>query len=133
MNEKAFVMIKPDGVARGLIGEIVSRFEKKGLRVIRAELKSITPVIAQTHYGHLKSKPFFDELVAYITSGPVFAIIVEGKGAVQNIRSLIGPTNPALAPPGTIRGDYGLDVTQNIIHGSDSIDNASREIELFFQ
>lgn len=133
MSEKAFVMIKPDGVERGLIGEIVSRFEKKGLRIIRAELKSITPVIAQTHYAHLKSKPFFDELVDYITSGPVFAMIVEGKAAVQNVRSLIGPTNPAEAPPGSIRGDYGLEVALNIIHGSDSIDNASREIDLFFQ
>lgn len=133
MSEKAFVMIKPDGVERGLIGEIVSRFEKKGLRIIRAELKSITPVIAQTHYAHLKSKPFFDELVDYITSGPVFAIIVEGKAAVQNVRSLIGPTNPAEAPPGSIRGDYGLEVALNIIHGSDSIDNARREIDLFFQ
>lgn len=132
MREQAFVMIKPDGVERGLIGEIVSRFEKKGLRLVRAELKSVDRETAQIHYGHLKHKPFFEELVVYITSGPVFAMIVEGKGAVQNARSLIGPTNPAEAPPGTIRGDYGLDVEQNVIHGSDSVDNARQEIERFF-
>ncbi|MFD0587383.1 nucleoside-diphosphate kinase [Paenibacillus sp. GCM10027627] len=132
MSEKAFVMIKPDGVRRGLIGEIVSRFEKKGLSVIRAELKSIEREIAETHYGHLRQKPFFEELVAYITSGPVLALIVEGRNAVQCSRSLIGPTNPAEAPPGTIRGDFGLDVEENIIHGSDSVDNARREIDLFF-
>lgn len=132
MSEKAFVMIKPDGVERGLIGDIVNRFEKKGLKLVRAELKSIEREIAETHYGHLRHKPFFEELVEYITSGPVFAMILEGTGAVQNSRSLIGPTNPAEAPPGTIRGDYGLDVAANIIHGSDSADNASREIALFF-
>ncbi|WP_284645601.1 nucleoside-diphosphate kinase [Paenibacillus silviterrae] len=133
MAEKAFIMIKPDGVERGLIGEIVTRFEKKGLRPVRAELMNISKETAENHYGHLKAKPFFGELVDYITSGPVFAMIVEGKGAVQNSRALIGATNPAEAAPGTIRGDYGLDVAFNIIHGSDSQDNASREIELFFQ
>ncbi|MDQ1913618.1 nucleoside-diphosphate kinase [Paenibacillus sp. GD4] len=133
MAEKAFIMIKPDGVERGLIGEIVTRFEKKGLRPVRAELMNISKETAETHYGHLRAKPFFGELVDYITSGPVFAMIVEGKGAVQNSRALIGATNPAEAAPGTIRGDYGLDVAFNIIHGSDSQDNASREIQLFFQ
>lgn len=132
MPEKAFIMIKPDGVERGLIGEIVTRFEKKGLRPVRAELMNISRETAETHYGHLKAKPFFGELVDYITSGPVFAMIVEGKKAVQNSRALIGATNPAEAAPGTIRGDYGLDVEHNIIHGSDSEDNASREIALFF-
>ncbi|GKU78854.1 nucleoside-diphosphate kinase [Paenibacillus sp. L3-i20] len=133
MSERAFVMIKPDGVERGLIGEIVSRFEKKGLRLVRAELTSIPKEKAEIHYEHLKSKPFFDELVEYITSGCVFSMIIEGTAAVQNVRSLIGPTNPAEAPPGTIRGDFGLDVAQNIIHGSDSVDNAIREIKLFFE
>ncbi|MFB9324858.1 nucleoside-diphosphate kinase [Paenibacillus aurantiacus] len=132
MKEKAFVMIKPDGVRRGLIGEIVSRFEHKGLKLVRAELKEISRETAQTHYGHLKDKPFFGELVDYITSGMVFAMIVEGQSAVTNSRSLIGPTNPAEAPPGTIRGDYGLDVAENVIHGSDSLDNAAKEIRLFF-
>ncbi|NEW09810.1 nucleoside-diphosphate kinase [Paenibacillus sp. SYP-B3998] len=132
MSEKAFIMIKPDGVERGLIGEIVTRFEKKSLRLVKAELMNISRETAETHYGHLKAKAFFGELVDYITSGPVFAMIVEGKGAVQNSRSLIGATNPAEALPGTIRGDYGLDVAFNIIHGSDSPDNASREIQLFF-
>lgn len=133
MSEVAFIMIKPDGVERGLIGEIVSRFEKKGLKLIRAELTFITRETASTHYGHLKHKPFFEELVDYITTGPVFVMIVQGTGAVQNSRSLIGPTNPAEAPPGTIRGDFGLDVAANVIHGSDSADNASREIALFFK
>ncbi|RJX40591.1 nucleoside-diphosphate kinase [Paenibacillus pinisoli] len=132
MSEKAFVMIKPDGVERGLIGEIVNRFEKKGLKLVRAELKSVDRAVAEAHYGHLRHKPFFEELVEYITSGPVFAMIIEGAGAVQNSRSLIGPTNPAEAPPGTIRGDFGLDVAANVIHGSDSVDNAKVEIERFF-
>ncbi|MCR2804063.1 nucleoside-diphosphate kinase [Paenibacillus soyae] len=133
MEQRAFVMIKPDGVRRGLIGEIVRRFECKGLRVIRAELMQVSRETAQIHYGHLSAKPFFDELVEYITSGPVFAMIVEGCEAVANSRSLIGPTNPQDAPPGTIRGDYGLDVSENVIHGSDSADNAAKEIQLFFK
>lgn len=132
MSEKAFVMIKPDGVRRGLIGKIVNRFEEKGLTLAWAEMMNVSREIAETHYGHLRDKPFFGELVDYITSGPVFAMIVEGKGAVKNARSLIGPTDPAAAPPGTIRGDYGLDVEENVIHGSDSPDNAAREIALFF-
>lgn len=133
MGERAFVMIKPDGVERGLIGEITSRFEKKGLRLVRAELKAVSKQTAEKHYGHLKANPFFGELVDYITSGQVFAMIVEGEAAVRNARSLIGPTNPAEASPGTIRGDYGLDVERNLIHGSDSPDNATKEIELFFE
>ncbi|RIX50490.1 nucleoside-diphosphate kinase [Paenibacillus nanensis] len=132
MSEKAFVMIKPDGVERGLVGDILSRFEKKGLRLIKAELKRISKETAEEHYGHLKAKPFFGELVDYITSGPVFAMIVEGEAAVRNARSLIGPTNPAEAAPGTIRGDYGTGVERNVIHGSDSPENASQEIERFF-
>ncbi|TYP71775.1 nucleoside-diphosphate kinase [Paenibacillus methanolicus] len=132
MSEKAFVMIKPDGVRRGLIGKIVNRFEEKGLTLAWAEMMNVSRETAETHYGHLRDKPFFGELVDYITSGPVFAMIVEGRGAVKNARSLIGPTDPAAAPPGTIRGDYGLDVEENVIHGSDSPDNATREIALFF-
>ncbi|MFC4102269.1 nucleoside-diphosphate kinase [Paenibacillus xanthanilyticus] len=132
MTEKAFVMIKPDGVRRALIGKIVNRFEEKGLSLAWAEMMNVSREIAETHYGHLRDKPFFGDLVDYITSGPVFAMIVEGKGAVKNVRSLIGPTDPAAAPPGTIRGDYGVDVEENVIHGSDSPDNAVREIALFF-
>ncbi|MGN7453587.1 nucleoside-diphosphate kinase [Paenibacillus pasadenensis] len=132
MSERAFVMIKPDGVRRGLIGEIVSRFEKKGLSVVKAELIQVSEATAKEHYGHLEAKPFFRELVDYITSGPSFAMIVEGTAAVKNSRYLIGATNPADAAPGTIRGDYGLDVSENVIHGSDSIDNARIEIERFF-
>ncbi|OXM16250.1 nucleoside-diphosphate kinase [Paenibacillus herberti] len=132
MSEKAFVMIKPDGVRRGLIGEIVSRFEKKGLAVVKAELVQVSTATAEEHYGHLKSKPFFGELVDYMTSGPVFTMIVEGPAAVKNSRYLIGATDPAEAAPGTIRGDYGLDVSENVIHGSDSPGNASIEIARFF-
>lgn len=133
MSEKAFVMIKPDGVRRGLVGEIVSRFEKKGLRLLRGEIMEISRETARVHYGHLQDKPFFEELVDYITSGPVFAMILEGKEAVVNTRSLIGTTNPAEAPPGTIRGDFGLAVEENVIHGSDSPEHARREIRLFFE
>ncbi|MCM3630454.1 nucleoside-diphosphate kinase [Paenibacillus glycanilyticus] len=132
MNERAFIIIKPDGVRRGLIGEIVNRFEKKGLRPVYAELKELSGETARSHYGHLKEQVFFDELIAYMTSGPVFAMIVEGRSAVANARSLIGPTNPVKAPPGTIRGDYGSDIDENVIHSSDSLDHASREIQLFF-
>lgn len=132
MNERAFIIIKPDGVRRGLIGEIVNRFEKKGLRPVYAELKELSGETARSHYSHLKEQVFFDELIAYMTSGPVFAMIVEGRSAVANARSLIGPTNPVKAPPGTIRGDYGSDIDENVIHSSDSLDHASREIQLFF-
>ncbi|ACT03857.1 MULTISPECIES: nucleoside-diphosphate kinase [unclassified Paenibacillus] len=132
MNERAFVMIKPDGVRRGLIGEIVSRFEKKGLKPVYAELKELSEETARTHYRHLKEQLFFEDLIQYVTSGPVFAMIVEGQSAVGNARSLIGPTNPVKAPPGTIRGDYGSDIDENVIHCSDSLDHASLEIQLFF-
>lgn len=132
MNERAFVMIKPDGVHRGLIGEIVSRFERKGLKPVYAELKELSEETARTHYRHLKEQLFFEDLIQYITSGPVFAMIVEGRSAVANARTLIGPTNPVKAPPGTIRGDYGSDIDENVIHCSDSLDHASMEIQLFF-
>ncbi|MCK9860066.1 nucleoside-diphosphate kinase [Paenibacillus sp. ATY16] len=132
MNERAFVMIKPDGVRRGLIGEIVNRFEKKGLKPVYAELKELSEETARTHYRHLKEQLFFEDLIQYITSGPVFAMIVEGRSAVANARALIGPTNPVKAPPGTIRGDYGSDIDENVIHCSDSFDHAGMEIQLFF-
>lgn len=126
-------MVKPDGVERQLIGEIVSRFEKKGLQLVGAKLMSIPKEVAETHYGEHKEKPFFGELVSFITSGPVFAMVWQGEQAVDVTRQMIGKTNPKEALPGTIRGDYGLTVGKNIIHGSDSPESAKREINLFFK
>lgn len=130
--EKTFVMIKPDGVARGLIGRIVTRFEEKGFIIAEAQLMHLSEEKAGEHYAHLSSKPFFGELVEYITSGPVFAMILEGHEAVRNARTLIGFTNPIEAQAGTIRGDYALIVDSNVIHGSDSVENAEIEIQRFF-
>ncbi|PCK20984.1 nucleoside-diphosphate kinase [Bacillus pumilus] len=131
--DKTFLMVKPDGVERQLIGEIVSRFEKKGLQLVGAKLMSIPKEVAETHYGEHKEKPFFGELVSFITSGPVFAMVWQGEQVVDVTRQMIGKTNPKEALPGTIRGDYGLTVGKNIIHGSDSPESAEREINLFFK
>ncbi|MBQ4817939.1 nucleoside-diphosphate kinase [Bacillus pumilus] len=131
--DKTFLMVKPDGVERQLIGEIVSRFEKKGLQLVGAKLMSIPKEVAETHYGEHKEKPFFGELVDFITSGPVFAMVWQGEQVVEVTRQIIGKTNPKEALPGTIRGDYGLTVGKNIIHGSDSPESAEREINLFFK
>ncbi|MEK5007177.1 nucleoside-diphosphate kinase [Bacillus sp. FSL K6-3312] len=131
--DKTFLMVKPDGLERQLIGEIVSRFEKKGLQLVGAKLMSIPKEVAETHYGEHKEKPFFEELVDFITSGPVFAMVWQGEQVVDVTRQIIGKTNPKEALPGTIRGDYGLTVGKNIIHGSDSPESAEREINLFFK
>ncbi|MFS0656524.1 nucleoside-diphosphate kinase [Bacillus sp. 179-C3.3 HS] len=131
--DKTFLMVKPDGVERQLIGEIVTRFEKKGLKLVGAKLMSIPKEVAETHYGEHKEKPFFGELVSFITSGPVFAMVWQGEQVVDVTRQIIGKTNPKEALPGTIRGDYGLTVGKNIIHGSDSPESAEREINLFFK
>ncbi|MFP7369397.1 nucleoside-diphosphate kinase [Bacillus safensis] len=131
--DKTFLMVKPDGVERQLIGDIVSRFEKKGLQLVGAKLMSIPKEVAETHYGEHKEKPFFGELVDFITSGPVFAMVWQGEQVVDVTRQIIGKTNPKEALPGTIRGDYGLTVGKNIIHGSDSPESAEREINLFFK
>ncbi|KLV23139.1 nucleoside-diphosphate kinase [Bacillus altitudinis] len=131
--DKTFLMVKPDGVERQLIGEIVSRFEKKGLQLVGAKLMSIPKEVAETHYGEHKEKPFFGELVDFITSGSVFAMVWQGEQVVDVTRQIIGKTNPKEALPGTIRGDYGLTVGKNIIHGSDSPESAEREINLFFK
>lgn len=130
--EKTFVMVKPDGVKRGLIGAIVARFENKGFTLVKGELMQLSREKAEVHYGHLRAKPFFGELVDFITSGPVFAMVLEGKDAIKNSRLLIGATNPSEAGAGTIRGDFALDVEANIVHGSDSAENAEIEIERFF-
>ncbi|WP_349407568.1 nucleoside-diphosphate kinase [Pseudalkalibacillus sp. SCS-8] len=131
--EKTFLMVKPDGVQRNLIGEIVNRFEKKGFKLAGAKLMMISDELAQNHYGEHKERPFFGELVDFITSGPVFAMVWEGENVIATARNMMGKTNPAEAAPGTIRGDYAVQVGQNIIHGSDSPESAEREINLFFQ
>lgn len=131
--DRTFVMVKPDGYARGLVGRIVARFEEKGFKLADAKVMQLSREHAERHYEHLKAKPFFGELVDFIVSGPVFAMVWEGKDAIKNARALIGATNPSEALAGTIRGDFALDVASNIIHGSDSDESAEREIKLFFQ
>src|SRR5699024_2664281 len=131
--EKTFIMVKPDGVQRGLVGEIVHRFEKKGFTLVGSKLMQISNELAETHYGEHKERPFFGELVEFITSGPVFAMVWEGEDVIKTARAMMGATNPADAAPGTIRGEFGVTVGKNIIHGSDSPDSASREINLFFK
>lgn len=130
---RTFVMVKPDGVKRGLIGNIVARFEEKGFELVQAKLMNVDVALAKQHYVEHVEKPFFGELVDFITSGKVFAMILEGPDAVQNARNIIGKTNPKEAQPGSIRGDYALSVESNIVHGSDSNESAAREIKLFFQ
>ena len=130
--EKTFLMIKPDGVQRNLIGEIVQRFEKKGFKLVGAKLMKITPELAEQHYGEHKERPFFGELVNFITSGPVFAMVWEGENVIATARNMMGKTNPSEAASSTIRGDFGITVGKNIIHGSDSPESAEREVKLFF-
>jgi nucleoside-diphosphate kinase len=130
--EKTFVMIKPDGVQRGLVGEIIGRFENKGFKLIGGKLMSVSKVAAQAHYAEHKERPFFGELVSFITSSPVFAMVWEGENAIAVARNMMGKTNPAESAPGTIRGDFGLTIGMNIIHGSDSTESAAREISLWF-
>lgn len=130
--EKTFLMVKPDGVQRNLIGEIVKRFESKGFKLAGAKLMIISEDLAQNHYGEHKERPFFGELVDFITSGPVFAMVWEGENVIKTARDMMGKTNPLEAASGTIRGDYGMTVGKNVIHGSDSPESAEREIGLFF-
>ncbi|EFJ20334.1 hypothetical protein SELMODRAFT_109077 [Selaginella moellendorffii] len=130
--EQSFIMIKPDGVQRGLVGEIIARFEKKGFTLKGLRLMQIEKSFAEKHYADLSAKPFFGGLVEYVTSGPVVAMVWEGKGVVETGRKIIGATNPAASAPGTIRGDFAIDVGRNVIHGSDSVDNAKKEIALWF-
>ncbi|MFB5661670.1 nucleoside-diphosphate kinase [Alteribacillus sp. HJP-4] len=131
--EKTFIMVKPDGVQRNLIGEIVARFEKKGFQLGGAKLMNISEDLAKEHYGEHKERPFFGELVQFITSGPVFAMVWEGENVIKEARKMMGSTKPSDASPGTIRGDFGIQVGMNIIHGSDSPESAEREIGIFFK
>jgi len=130
--ERTFVAIKPDGVERGLIGEIIGRFEKRGLKLVGMKQMQVITDLAERHYGEHKGKPFFDGLVKFITSGPIVAMVWEGKGAIALCRTVIGATSPAAAAMGTIRGDLALDISRNIVHGSDGPEAAAREIGLFF-
>lgn len=130
--QHTFVMVKPDGVRRGLVGEVISRFEAKGLTLEKMRLLTIDQDLAERHYGEHVERPFFGELVSFITSGPVVAMEWAGPDAVTIARTLMGPTNPVEAPPGTIRGDFGTVISENIVHGSDSPESAERELGLFF-
>ena len=130
--QKTYTMIKPDGVRNGHIGEIVNRFERAGLTIEQMRLEMVTPEQAKANYAEHEGKPFYDGLIAYVTSGPVVKMVVSGEGAVAKVRKLMGATNPADAAPGTIRGDFGLTMDENVIHGSDSTESAAREIGVFF-
>ncbi|NLW23601.1 MAG: nucleoside-diphosphate kinase [Tissierellia bacterium] len=130
--EKTFVMIKPDGVRRGLMGEIIGRIEKKGFRITRAKLFRPSRALVEEHYKEHREKPFYEELVTYILDGPVMAMEVEGESVIEAMRTMIGSTDPKEALPGTIRGDFAYSITENIIHGSDSAASAERELKLWF-
>lgn len=130
--ERTFVMIKPDGVQRGLVGEIISRFERRGLKLIALRLVHVSEALARQHYAVHEGKPFYEGLIRYITSGPVVAMVWEGPNAIQLVRDMVGATDPQKAVPGTIRGDYGLEIGRNLIHASDGPDTAAFEIELWF-
>lgn len=130
--EHTFIMVKPDAVRRGLVGEVITRFERKGLSLERIRMLTIDEELARRHYAEHVEKPFFPDLLDFITSGPVVAMEWSGEGAVGMARTIMGATDPADAGPGTIRGDYGLEVTQNLVHGSDSTDSSERELAIFF-
>jgi nucleoside-diphosphate kinase len=130
--ERTFVMVKPDGVQRGLVGDVIQRIEDRGLKIASIKTVDVDRELAETHYEEHRDKPFFDGLVEYVTSDPVVAMVVEGPNAIQAFRGLAGETDPIDAQPGTIRGDLGLGVGRNVVHGSDAPDTARKEIKLWF-
>lgn len=130
--ERTFIMVKPDGVQRGLVGEVISRFEKKGFTLVGLKMLQVSRSLAEEHYGVHKERPFFGGLVEFICSSPVVAMVWEGEGVIASARKLIGATNPLNAEPGTIRGDFGVSVGRNLIHGSDAPETAQTEIKLWF-
>ena len=132
MSQRTLILVKPDGVQRSIIGDVISRIERKGLKVIAMEMRTIETETAHAHYAEHAERPFFGELVSFITGGPLVAIVAEGERAIEAFRALAGTTDPVKAAPGTIRGDYALQVSQNIVHGSDSPESAEREIKIFF-
>jgi nucleoside-diphosphate kinase len=131
-SQQTFVMVKPDGVRRRLVGEVIDRIEAKGYDIREMKLMTVDESLAKKHYAEHVDKPFFDELVSFVTSGPSVAMVVEGSDAVVGLRQIMGATNPLDATPGSIRGDFATEITQNIVHGSDSPESAEREINLFF-
>lgn len=130
--EQTFLMVKPDGVQRGLVGDIVQRFERKGFKLLGAKLMQVPSQLAEEHYAEHRERPFFGELVQFITSSPVFAMVWQGEGIISVARTMMGQTNPADAAPGTIRGDLAQSIGMNIVHGSDSAESAARELALWF-
>ena len=132
MSERTLVLVKPDGVARGLVGEVLGRIERRGYSIVALELRTITVELAGEHYAEHRDKPFFGELVTFITSGPLVAAVVEGPDVIEAWRTMMGATNPIKSAPGTIRGDFANVMSENISHGSDSPQSAAREIEIFF-
>ncbi|GAB4266370.1 MAG: nucleoside-diphosphate kinase [Candidatus Promineifilaceae bacterium] len=130
--ERTLILVKPDGVQRGLIGEIVTRFERRGLKLIGMKFMQMSQELAETHYGIHKGRPFYDSLVEYITSGPIVAMVWEGNNAVAAARATIGATNPVDATAGSIRGDFGMEIGRNLVHGSDSPENGIKETNIFF-
>lgn len=131
--EQSLVLLKPDAIQRGLAGKIISRLEEKGLKIVAMKMLLMDKNLAQRHYAVHQGKAFFDDLVNFITSSPIIAAVFQGQNAVEIIRQVMGETDPAKARSGTIRGDFGIDIGHNLVHGSDSLENASREIELFFE
>lgn len=131
--ERSFVMVKPDGVQRGLVGEIVSRLERRGLKLVAARFMAVSRELAEKHYEVHRGKPFFEGLIRFITSGPVLAMVWEGPNAIEIIRNTMGTTNPVQAGPGTIRGDLAVDIGRNLVHGSDGPETAAKEIALWFR
>ncbi len=131
--DRTLIIVKPDAVQRGLVGEIISRFERRGLKIVGMKLMQIDEALARRHYGIHEGKPFFEGLIEYITSAPVVVMVLEGNDAIQIVRRTMGATNPAEAAAGTIRADYGLEIGRNLVHGSDAPDTAAKEIALFFE
>jgi len=132
LSERTFIMVKPDAVSRGLSGEIIARIERRGFTISDLKMVTIAREVAEEHYGEHRERPFFGELVDFITGGPVVMLVVEGENAISVMRTMMGATNPADAAPGTIRGDYALSVAENVIHGSDGPESAERELALHF-
>jgi len=130
--ERTLILVKPDGVQRGLIGEIIGRFERRGLKLAGMKFMQMSRELAEEHYGIHKGRPFYDSLVDYITSGPIVAMVWEGKDAIAAARATMGATNPVNAAPGTIRGDFGMEIGRNLVHGSDSVENGIKEASIFF-
>ena len=132
MPERTLVLVKPDAVRRGLTGEVIGRLERKGLSLVALQLRTLDRATAEKHYAEHTEKPFFGELVDFITGGPLVALVVEGPRAVEATRAVMGVTDPVAATPGSIRGDFAIEITQNLVHGSDSPESAAREVALFF-